>query len=77
MTNPTPSELEVLNILWELNKKVVVNLNEVLNKKGQIQIMNKKGQIQIKIKTRQLSHSYAKKAKGLGGWFATTRYSTG
>jgi Flp pilus assembly protein TadB len=33
MTNPTPSELEVLNILWELNKKVVVNLNEVLNKK--------------------------------------------
>jgi len=37
----------------------------------------KKGQIQIKIETHQLSHSYAKKAKDLGGWYATTRYSTG
>ena len=65
MANPTDSELEILNVLWQCGPSTVRFVNEQLNKEKQtgytttlkiLQIMNEKGLVSRNEKSR--SHVY-------------------
>ncbi len=68
MTNPTDSELEILNVLWQCGPSTVRFVNEQLNKEKQtgytttlkiMQIMNEKGLVSRDEELR--SHVYHSK----------------